>query len=303
MASGVCLLIIYNHRYDANIEKLERIYKGRFTDIYHIMPFYDGEKENVITVYECSFRFEGYVAQAMRYIHKEYENYFFVADDMILNPAINEQNYKEFFDLKKNSGFISFTKPIREMRGWAVKRRYRDPLPKFEWYDGTLWKDEIMPAEEAFQIAETKGYKREDFCIDLGAVWDVRKDLKRYPRLFVLFFKILLLGKQYCPYPVWGGYSDIFIIPGNVMKQTAHMLGVFAAMGLFVEMAIPTAMQLCCENVVEEKDIKLKGMALWENEEKQEIEMKYQCSYKKLIAGWEESCLFIHPVKLSRWKV
>ena len=51
MSSEVCLLIIYNHRYDDNIEKLERIYKNRFSDIYHIVPFYNGTIENVIPVY------------------------------------------------------------------------------------------------------------------------------------------------------------------------------------------------------------------------------------------------------------
>ena len=62
----------------------------------------------------------------------------------------------------------------------------------------------------------------------------------QYPRLFVLFFKTVFLGKQYCPYPIWGGYSDITIIPGDKMRKVGHMLGVFAAMGLFVEMAICT---------------------------------------------------------------
>lgn len=154
MPSKVCLLIIYNHRYDANIEKLERIYQSRFSDICHIVPFYDGTKKNVIPVYECSFRFEGYVAQALKYINNSYEHYFSVADDAILNPAINEKNYREWFDLTDRSAFITFTKSLRQMKGWGINRRFMDPFPKFEKYQGTLWKDEIMPAEEAFAVAE-----------------------------------------------------------------------------------------------------------------------------------------------------
>lgn len=303
MASKVCLLIIYNHRYDANIDKLEKIYASRFTDIYHIMPFYTGTKENVIPVYECSFRFEGYVAQAMKQISEKYEYYFFVADDIVLNPSIDETNYKEWFSLKDNRSFITFTKPIREMKDWALRRSFMDPLPKFEWYNGTIWKDEIMSAEQAFDIAQKKGVGRDEFCVDLGMVWKARKNIKKYPRLFVLFFKILMLGKQYCPYPVWGGYSDIFIVPGKKIYEFSHMLGVFAAMNLFVEMAIPTAMNLLFEDLVEEKELETKARVLWSNEDRDGIEKKYERNYNNLIGGWEENCLYIHPVKLSRWEV
>ena len=44
----VALIIIYNHQYNKNIDILERIYNGRFSNIYHLVPFYNGEKQNVI---------------------------------------------------------------------------------------------------------------------------------------------------------------------------------------------------------------------------------------------------------------
>lgn len=303
MRNEVCLFVIYNHRYDANIEKIEKIYQSRFHNIYHIMPFYDGKKKNVITIYECSFRFEGYIAQAMKLLEESYEQYFFVADDIILNPEINELNYKEWFELKEKEAFITFLKPIREMKGWAISRRFMDPLPKLEWYNGTFWKNEIIPTEEAFIIAKEKGYSREDFCVSLSAVWDARKKMLKYPRLIVLFFKILILGRQYCPYPLWGGYSDIFIVPGKDMQAAAHMMGVFAAMDVFVEMAIPTTLNLLCRKVVQEKDLKVKSRVLWSNEDRNSIEEKYHCNYQELIESWQEDCLYIHPVKLSKWEV
>ena len=92
----IALLIIYNHRYDKNIEPLEQIYAGRFSYIYHIVPFYDGQKENVIPVYESSFYFEGYIAQCFQHLKdKGFTHYFFVADDLMLNPLITEQNLFE----------------------------------------------------------------------------------------------------------------------------------------------------------------------------------------------------------------
>lgn len=303
MPNGVCLLIIYNHRYDDNIEKLEKIYGFRFSDIYHIVPFYDGAKGNVIPVYECSFRFEGYVAQALKNINKCYEYYFFIADDAILNPAIHEGNYKKWFGLTGQSAFITFTESLRERKGWGINRRFMDPFPKFEKYQGTLWKDEIMSADEAFSIAEGQGYGREEFVMDVSMVWNARKKLKEYPRLMLMFIRTLLLGKKYCPYPIWGGYSDVFIIPGKDMDKVAHMLGVFAAMDLFVEEAIPTALHLNCDELIEEKDLKAKSRTLWGNEAREAVENQYERSYQKLVDEWEENCLFIHPIKLSRWKL
>jgi hypothetical protein len=38
-----------------------------------------------------------------------------------------------------------------------------DPFPKFEKYQGTLWKEELMPAEEAFAVAKRQGYDKESF--------------------------------------------------------------------------------------------------------------------------------------------
>lgn len=303
MPSKVCLLIIYNHRYDANIEKLEKIYQSRFSDIYHIVPFYDGTKENVIPVYECSFRFEGYVAQALKYINNSYEHYFFVADDAILNPAINEKDYREWFGLTDYSAFITFTKSLRQMKGWGINRRFMDPFPKFEKYQGTLWKDEIMSAEEAFSIAKRQGYDREEFTMDVSMVWNARKKLREYPRLILMFLRTLILGRKYCPYPIWGGYSDVFIIPGKDVEKVTHMLGVFAAMDLFVEEAIPTALHLICDELIEEKDLEAKSKTLWGNAVREEVEEKYERNYHRLMDEWEADCLFIHPIKLSRWDI
>lgn len=44
VASDVALIVVYNHRYDRNIEVVERIYAGRFSNIFHLVPFYDGTK-------------------------------------------------------------------------------------------------------------------------------------------------------------------------------------------------------------------------------------------------------------------
>jgi len=116
----VALIIIYNHQYNKNIDVLEQIYKDRFSDIYHLVPFYNGKKTNVIPVYESSYYFQGYISQGFKsYFKEDYEHYFFVADDMILNPIINETNYRENLKLNSNTCFIPEFVNLHECEnGW-----------------------------------------------------------------------------------------------------------------------------------------------------------------------------------------
>ena len=105
--------MIYNHRYPQNIPIINKIYRDRFTHIYQLMPFYDvidanQTHENIIPVYGNSIHFQGYMAQGLRdYYHQDTTHYIFIGDDLLLNPAINEDNYAEYFNLSDTSGFIN----------------------------------------------------------------------------------------------------------------------------------------------------------------------------------------------------
>ena len=59
----IALVVIYNHRFDGNISIVEDLYRERFSNIFHLVPFYDGDRPDVIPVYENSFQFQGYIAQ------------------------------------------------------------------------------------------------------------------------------------------------------------------------------------------------------------------------------------------------
>ena len=52
----VCLVLIFNHKYEQNIEKLKRIYRDRFSMIRFMIPFYNGDDKGgeIISVYESS---------------------------------------------------------------------------------------------------------------------------------------------------------------------------------------------------------------------------------------------------------
>lgn len=62
METKVALLVIYNHRYDKNIVRVKQIYAKRFSYIYHVMPFYDGNDLDVIPVLSHHIVFRIYIA-------------------------------------------------------------------------------------------------------------------------------------------------------------------------------------------------------------------------------------------------
>ena len=155
----VALIIIYNHQYNKNIDILEKIYKGRFSNIYHLVPFYKGKKQNVIPVYECSYYFQGYISQGFKsYFKEDYTHYFFVADDLLLNPMINETNYVEHLKLNSNTCFIpefitlhdrsEWWTRVGEAFRWSIKfpgieaknqlPDYKKALQKFKQFDLTI---------------------------------------------------------------------------------------------------------------------------------------------------------------------
>ncbi|MBK7296327.1 MAG: hypothetical protein IPI91_06540 [Flavobacteriales bacterium] len=292
--SKVALIIIYNHQFNQNIEVIEKLYKDRFRNIYHLVPFYTGNRENVISVYECSLYFQGYVTQGMKsYFREEYIHYFFIADDLLLNPVINEYNYAECIRLTAKTcfipGFITLHDPgfwwsrVGDAYHWKLKANgveadgelpdYEHALTKFQQFELS-----IEPLRFR-QIWKTPNKLKDWIKPFFG-----RGSLKHCN--FILNYLRSSDAKFNLSYPIVGSYSDIFIIDSNSIKQFCHYCGVFAATQLFVEVAIP--------------ELKLKGKALWTKEEYMELD-KFDNELQQLLDHFPSDQLYLHPVKLSKW--
>ncbi len=302
--SNVVLIVIYNHQYNQNIEIIEQIYKDRFENIYHLVPFYIGEKSNVISVYECSHYFQGYIAQGFkRYFKEKFEHYFFVADDMILNPFINQNNYKEYLKLSSISSFIPelitlhkrsiFWKHTRSAFDWNISLR------------GVEAKNQLPDHNEALKLFEKFNLKLDSLKFE--QIYKKPKPLKlsSFKEIQSYFYwqlrKYKNSRRKYnLSYPMVGSYSDIFVVSSDSIKNFCHYCGVFATTKLFVEIAVPTALILSSKEIVTEKNLKLQGKALWSKEEYQELD-KYSNSLKKLLSDFPNNNLYLHPIKLSKW--
>ncbi len=302
----VALVIIYNHQYNKNIEILEYIYKERFSSIYHLVPFYNGVKDNVIPVYENSYYFQGYIAQGLKsFFKKDYNHYFFIADDLILNPIINEKNYKTHLNLTENScflpEFISLNKIVNFWPRVVEAFRYTINIA------GVEAKNQLPNYDVA--LASFKKFELEIKPLVFSQLWKTPSSIKDISKIIirdkVYLFRYLLSKtgkKKYnLSYPIVGGYSDIFVVSSDAIKQFCHYCGVFATTKLFVEFGIPTALVLSAEKIVLEKELKLQGKALWTKED-YSILKKHENQLENLLNDFPLNHLYIHAIKLSKWK-
>ena len=283
------LLVIYNHRFDKNIPRIDQLYEGRFSDVYHIVPFYDGCQDNVIPVYECSFQFQGYISQAYTHLRgKGYTHFFVVADDMIINPALDENNYLERIGLGNDDCYIDYITPLQELKtAWRQTEAmtYKVNLRGVEV-------EKVLPSRTA-AIERFAKYGLPTGTIPFSPMLNKRL---RFALKYIQNFK-----RRNLDYPLLGGYSDILILTADMMDKFCLYCGAFAATRLFAEFAIPTAMILASDHVKTSKDTCLGGTALWSKEDKAFLDA-YNGSLQALIDDFPDDKLFYHPIKLSQWK-
>lgn len=318
--STVALVVIYNHRYDSNIGIIEDLYRNRFSSLFHLVPFYDGNHPGVIPVYENSFYFQGYIAQGLPHFYRpEFEHYLFVADDLILNPAINEHNFREFLGLSAGSSFIPNLISFHEMRNYWPRTReaYEFRIKK----KGIEAEKELPGYSEAIDRFTAHGLDirplrhRQLFPAPgrSAKAW-MRLLLRKQKELFHLCTDPILKRKYKLSYPLAGSYSDICAVDAGSVRRFCHCCGVFSASRLHAEIAIPTSLVLSAGHIVTEKDLSRRGRALWpegwnrlhgENDlagdELKELN-RFGNSLDTLLREFPEQWLYVHPVKLSKWK-
>lgn len=292
MISG--LVIMFNHKYNKNLHLLRDMYSNRFSYIRFLVPFYQGNDSDVISVYENSYQFQGYVAQGLHeFLADNISHYIFVGDDLILNPILNEMNVAAYFGLKEaDSYFESFT-PLKDMKSWPYER-FRGAELAFKQKGASFW-SEIPSKEKAFAIANK--YEMRDFDLK-NVMFLPQKGAKQIANILKSKIKPISID-----YPLVTGYSDFFIVSAKDVIGFSHVCGTFAAMRLWVEIAIPTALMLTAGKIVAQKDIKLKTEKMWlPSEFVKKFEEKCQYRISMIQNNWPEGYAYLHPVKLSKWK-
>jgi len=306
--SKTCLVIVFNHRYDRNIPVLEKIYSSRFSHIYFLVPFYNGTHPNVIPAYESSNFFQSYFAQGYsRFYREDFTHYFFTGDDCLLNPSLHENNICEQTGLPERTDLISGFIELHTLSGrpwWHTHKA----VDFFTNRKGAEIKKELPAYEEA--VKKFRQHGMNVLPLTKQNIFGTRPPPDKKWWQYWLFRQYLFRykwkayqknGKIELPYPVAGSYSDALIVTKESIYDFCRYCGIMAAAGLFVELAIPTALLLASGKIVQEKDILLKGKALWTAGEVEEVEIKYHKSLALLMKDFPADQLYYHPVKLSKW--
>src|SRR5882672_3608739 len=295
--SRAALVVLYNHKYDRNIPKVEAIYRGRFADIFHLVPFYTGTQPNVIPVYENSQFFQGYIAQGARgFMRPEFAHYLFAADDLVLSPAISAASYREIFKLDAGASFLPRLESLpAAATHWTNYRNavLFDPFTKY----GVEVRNELPPAAQAARLLARHGVANREFSFAQVYGAPGMRALGRY-----LVDRLRHKGSlRRTRYPLARSYSDLAVVSAACIREFCHYCGIFAATDLFVELAVPTALALAAERIVTEKDLALQGKALWSAAEQSAELERYGKQLGELFRRFPPDCLYIHPVKLSTW--
>ena len=306
----LCLVVLFNHRYESNLPKLDWLYRDRFEHVRYLMPFYRGDRSDVIPVYYSSFQFQGFFMEAWKRLRDEgFTHFVFVADDMVLNPSLNDKNFLSALRINPRHGYFkNITSLADRSLNWFPTA---SGLVAVAGTNGVNWQQELPSSEIAQANLDAKGYPSRR----LG--WH---NFHQGPRakgffqfLFFLVMRVLkrrrdpkidLLG---LPYPLVSGNADLMMIPAEWMDKFCFYCSVFAAMGLFVEIAAPTALVLACPHVTCEPDTggwvaRDYFLGLAGPEEVEGFYRQHDYDLEKLLAGFEDRTLCLHPIKLSRWR-
>ena len=285
----VCLVIIYNHQHNNNIKIINKLYGGKFSRIVHLMPFYDGDpNDDVITIFESSYCFQGFIAQgSSKFIKEEYNYYFFLADDCILNPKITEESMCEYFGLSGKEAYIKNLESLTYKKGIIAFPKMnicisKNGISKLSAFDDN---NHFMYIHRAYKKLEnTREFKIQNY------IPTKRRMKNKYKKHGIEI-------DNYAP-PLLLSFSDLVICPKAEVYDFCRLCGVFAAVNLHVELAIPTALALVCKKIITEKELNRQGKYGLQNHVNTVV--KKTDEIHKL---FNEKLLFIHPIKLSKCRV
>jgi hypothetical protein len=301
--SSVCLVVLFNHKFERNLVMLDELYRGRFSSVVYVMPFYTGNRPDVIPVYASSYVFQSYLTQARPRIEATGRDVFVVvADDMLLNPSLNEDNILTELKLEEGQAYIQELKPLSE-----APPVWRWRIPSFQSFKRQRYvefHDEIPTVEQAIDLLARHGVRyralsRRELVPNL--IWDLRQD-----RISVFFdnlvFWLIHLGGRTRQYPFLWAFSDFLVLPRKGFDRFCHLSGAFAAAGTFVETTIPTVVALTYDRIRVERDTRWKSENLILAEDVQQRMEKADFNLKRLLAAMPQDMLYWHPIKFSKLK-
>jgi len=214
------LVIIFNNPFPGNIPISEKLYGHKFDKIYYLIN-YQSDDEKIIYVNANSHEFQKFYLQAFDDL-KGSDYYFFIHDDVLLNPKFNSK-----------TAFTSFKIPFDK-----ICIRNIDIIPynaKWNW----TWKG-------CYDVVEKDPFLQEILKENRNYL------IKRFQEQILPYncsrYRGDELEKIICNQSEFlfghGANADILMMPYEGFKEFIEKLRMINSEGLFVEAAIPTAVLL-----------------------------------------------------------
>jgi len=295
--ANICLSFVFNNQFERNIPKLRKFYDDRFSTIRYLSPFSKSTESDIIPIFEASIHFQGYFAQAFRHLPRNCDYYVFCGDDLILNPSLNEDNLINALNCD-DSAYIKYLNPIWEH---SFSWHKFEECNRFTENEYTIPYQILLPSRnKLLKIYENHGlyYRNLGFHNFKG----VKEKIITTNRIKSGISYFLKNGnKRFVNYPLVEGYSDLIVIPHDHLELFCHYCGIFAAMNLWVDAAVATALILSGSEIKTEKDCNYSGTEYWSGDEI--INRLKTINYKldKIGEIFDKEELYIHPIKLSAY--
>lgn len=308
----VSAIFLFNNRFEPNVPILDDLYRDRFSRRTYVMPFATLDRPDVVRVQEAGWYFHGHLAQAAdRILDDAVTHYVVISDDLVLNPAINEDNILDKLNLGERAAWI---------KSLAGADRHRHSFP---WAaDGAFQMQRTMGSDLWQMLPSPEEAKRRFEALGIGFPKPVPRTPAEFRFLFwqlprqakLIWLHLLAMTGRPSPYPLLMGYADFLVLPAHGMKRFLELCGIFAAMNLFVELAIPTILPLVYDEIQTElehdqdfriltstrrPDAPLKGQELVDVDPLGE---RLGWSRRRLMNEFPADWLYVHPIKFSRWK-
>jgi hypothetical protein len=269
------------------------------------MPFYRGDDSDVLPVFGHSYTFQDYLVQAYPLIKGNFSHYLIVGDDMLLNPALCEENILNALQCDSSRSYIKEIRTTSPNDPWAQRHRYLDVLD--------------YPGISLAPLLPTPNELRECFERNALRAQAPKLRLRTYAKLGFWYFI-----SHFTPNPITRrsrklshhktaltshvqyvvrSYSDFFAIASRDMDAFIHYCGVLSSIRLFAEIAIPTALIYAGATIRQEKDIAYHGVETWTKETNLTPAFTAAPGILDLWSYFSANpkALYVHPVKLSKF--
>lgn len=319
------LVILYNHQYNRNIPILRNIYSKRFSSIIQLMPYYKGEDQDVCSVFGNSFQFYNYILQARGKIQSLDGDYILIiGDDLLLNPVFNEVSTASLLGVNDENtcyldGFIDVSLPLC-YRGTREAHNFSTSPPGIDTKSVNI---NVPSYEEARQILKSRGLMQYN---ELSRVrmflpkWKEGEGVKANWKVLkgrvwhLLNYWKHKIKKYRYSYPVVFGYSDIICVPKKRFMDFCDILEVFSAWNMFVELAVPTALQLLPEvKLSTQENTQYRSGNVWFPQDSEhfcmmnaiinELVSSSSGNIENLLSSFPKDYMYLHPVKLSKFSL